>query len=343
MQRQSYLLIVISLAVMGMFVAPMLQTTSPVEAQTSQPVTPAPDGGGQPEVDYYATLFAVSPTPTPIAPRILTVTPNGPVIAGGQVTIAGTGEPGALIEVLLDGVVIETVVVTDKQVWLVSVMLEDAGVRILSVQMSIHDDRIPARRDYPITVVTPTPTPTHTPTDTPVPTPTNTPLPTPTKTPVPTPTKTPTLTPTPSSTPTFTPTPNLAAIVAAYQAAEASALANPRDVKVADLNAVATGEALDSLRSTIRSLVTDGFYEELTIELLEQEPPVIGDGVGYIEQRQRRTSVYRDQTTDAALPSTTIEVTLIYRLIGSGQDWLVAAIREQDRENIESAPATNTP
>lgn len=71
--------------------------------------------------------------PAPKQPPTLTAPQSGAFIAGNLVTLAGTGTPGAEIEILAEGKVVSTTVVQPDGTWTLDCVC-DSGARLLSVQ-----------------------------------------------------------------------------------------------------------------------------------------------------------------------------------------------------------------
>ena len=89
-------------------------------------------------VDASGVMLAESPSfkfvvPAPVQAPTLTTPQSGALIAGNVVTLAGTGTPGAKIEILDQGEVLSTTVVQPDGTWTHACFC-DSGTRLLSVQ-----------------------------------------------------------------------------------------------------------------------------------------------------------------------------------------------------------------
>ncbi len=89
-------------------------------------------------VDASGAMLVESPPfkfvlPAPKQPPTLTAPQSGAFIAGNLVTLAGTGTPGAEIEILAEGKVVSTTLVQPDGTWTLDCVC-DSGARLLSVQ-----------------------------------------------------------------------------------------------------------------------------------------------------------------------------------------------------------------
>ena len=189
------------------------------------------------EITLLAPAFGLVTPPIAITPGLALPSIDRPAspVSAGPLTLTGSGQPGATLQLVVDGVVAGTTVVGPDGRWSLDADLS-AGERTLAMQQLDNAGRpylqgpaltlavdapaitptvlptetppgTPAGTLTP-TVSTPAPTTTPRPTSTPTNTPTNTPTSTPTGTLTPTvSTPAPTTTPRPTSTPTSTPLP----------------------------------------------------------------------------------------------------------------------------------------
>jgi hypothetical protein len=208
-------------------------TVTPEPTATNTPTeTPEPTATNTSTPEPTATNTA-TPEPTNTATPTETPTPRPPAVdpdalegafEPGDIVIAGSGEPESEVDVLVNGIVTDTVPVDGQGVWSATVSFEAPGLYAVNAQQRRTDDAVvTGPRAVLLRIVAPTPTPTSTPTETPEPTATNTPTETPeptatntpTETPEPTATNTPTPEPTATSTPTETPEPTATATATA--------------------------------------------------------------------------------------------------------------------------------
>ena len=174
-----------------------------------------------------------TPQPTKIAPSIISRSLPASVNAGLE-EILGQGEPGAVVEVLIDDSAVISTTVDESGYWSLEIDLPE-GEHLIDVRSRLGELTLSAIDDpIAVMVLSPTPTSTSTVTNTPTPRPTVTSTATSTETPLPTatltitpdrvatqaaaatsfaatetarPTQTPTVTKTPTLTPTNTATP----------------------------------------------------------------------------------------------------------------------------------------
>ncbi len=192
-------------------------TPEPTSTETITPIATATDVTPEPTATSTETPVPTStstdtpvptetptekPTNTPVPTS--TATPIAPAIDpsslaadfGDEITsITGAGEPGTMIELLVNGRPAGTTDVNETGKWTLDLALDDPGEYILEVRPAQEDDVVRGV----ILVPTPTALPTSTPTETPEPT--NTVKPTSTSTETPTPEPTATDTPTATATP----------------------------------------------------------------------------------------------------------------------------------------------
>ena len=158
----------------------------------------------------WTSMPTLTPTPTPIPPT-LDATALAQEVTGGEAVLHGTGQPGASLQILINGAAAYTTTVQADGVWSQAVSFGAPGAYTVAVQTVTSGGPVVAAASAVAVVPTPTltPTATNTATATLTSTPTDTATVTPTPTSTATATEAPTNTPTATwtSMPTLTPTP----------------------------------------------------------------------------------------------------------------------------------------
>ena len=169
----------------------MVPTAVPEPTDTPQPTathTPAPTA-------------TATPTPIPLTLNALDLAGRQALV--GDLKLGGSGQPGSLVQIVINGAVADTVEIDEAGDWASTLRLEQGGLYTVFGQ-TIDDAGRAQVLSLPMLLMVANPT--ATPTDTPEPTATDTATPTETPEPTATDTSTPTDTPEPAATDTATPT-----------------------------------------------------------------------------------------------------------------------------------------